>query len=144
MHANEKKEILELKNYFVSMQSVKMVMSETNSQLIGQVLKFDPSSSARQPSPEILQNLRELNNDCKLGQLLCRSRDPDYLLMIVKRQNSMLNLSWLSTLFDTNSSYWNLMPVQCICEFMWNLFNSNEDASKNFQNAQMLLIVRKY
>jgi integrator complex subunit 1 len=129
------------------MQPVKTVINEANSQLIGQVMKYDPLSSVRQPPTETLQNLRKLNVDYKLGQMLCRSRDPDYLLILVKRQSSMLSLSWLSSLMDTNSSYLHLMPVQCICEFVWNLFNSNEDPKKSscnleqpFERIQAILI----
>ncbi len=121
------------------MQPVRTVINEVNSQLIGQVMKFDPCASVRQPSADTLQNLRKLNAEYKLGQLLCRSREPDYLLMLIKRQNSTLSLSWLSTLMESNSTYLHLMPVQCICEFVWNLFSGNDDVSKKATNLDQLI-----
>lgn len=39
----EKQEILELENYFVLATNTKTVVTEANSQLLGQVIKFDPT-----------------------------------------------------------------------------------------------------
>jgi hypothetical protein len=39
----EKQEILELENYFVLTANTKTAVTEANSQLLGQVMKFDPT-----------------------------------------------------------------------------------------------------
>lgn len=44
------------------------------------------SGPARFPPQEIIEQLKSLNASLKLGQMLCRSRDPDFLLRIINRQ----------------------------------------------------------
>ena len=44
------------------------------------------SGHARRPTNETIQNIRKLNAEYKLGQLLCKSRNPDFLLALIKRQ----------------------------------------------------------
>lgn len=123
----EKQEILELENYFVAASATKTTITESNSQLIGKVMKFDPTGAARRPPNEILQNVHKMNNEYKLGQLLCRCREPDYLLMLIKRQNANVSLSWLSGLIESNTDCLDIMPIQCICEFVWNMFNGSDE-----------------
>lgn len=124
----EKQEILDFENCFELKQGSKIIRTEENSKLIGQVMKFDPIGSPRQPPHETIQQMRKLNSEYKLGQLLCKSRDPDFLLKLIKRQSSELSLPWLSTMIESSSDCLEIMPVQCICEFVWNfLINSVEE-----------------
>lgn len=83
-------------------------------------MKLDPTGPPRRPIVETIQNIRKLNSEYKLGQFLCKSRQPDFLLMLIKRHNSELSLSWLSTLIESSSDCLEIMPIQCICEFVWN------------------------
>lgn len=40
----------------------------------------------RRPPPHILDQVKALNQSLRLGHLLCRSRNPDFLLHIIQRQ----------------------------------------------------------
>jgi hypothetical protein len=42
----------------------------------------------RRPPPHILDQVKALNQSLRLGHLLCRSRNPDFLLHIIQRQVS--------------------------------------------------------
>ena len=44
------------------------------------------SGIARKPPAEFLEQLKTLNTQLSLGQLLCRSRKPNFLLDIIKQQ----------------------------------------------------------
>ena len=44
------------------------------------------SGPARKPPQSVLDQLRSLNDSLKIGQMLCRSRNPDFLLDIIQRQ----------------------------------------------------------
>ena len=41
---------------------------------------------ARRPPPAVIEGLKNTNKSLKLGQMLCRSRSPDFLLDIIQRQ----------------------------------------------------------
>lgn len=82
----EKAEILELETYFKSTPTQQVVLTEKDSYLIGQVMKYDPKGPARRLPNDLLQNLKKLNTDYKLGQYLCKCRNPDYLLELIKTQ----------------------------------------------------------
>lgn len=43
----------------------------------------------RRPPPHILDQVKSLNQSLRLGHLLCRSRNPDFLLNIIQRQASL-------------------------------------------------------
>lgn len=84
----EREEILEFENSFTAQDpnSTAPRSTEANSKLIGQVMKFDPSGVARRPPLETLQSIKKLSAEYKLGQLLCKSRQPDFLLSLIHRQ----------------------------------------------------------
>jgi len=44
------------------------------------------SGPARRPPQNVLDQLKATNKTLKLGQMLCRSRSPDFLLEIIQRQ----------------------------------------------------------
>ncbi len=44
------------------------------------------SGQVRRPTNETIQNIKKLNSEYKLGQLLCKCRQPDFLLSLIKRQ----------------------------------------------------------
>lgn len=48
-----------------------------------QLTTLDPRGHARRPPPSVIDQLRTLNGTLKLGHLLCRSRQPDFLLEIL-------------------------------------------------------------
>jgi hypothetical protein len=100
---------------------------------------FDPSGPPRRPNPDIIQNIRKLNTEYKLGQLLCKCRQPDFLLALIKRQNSKLALPWLSSLIESSSiDSLDILPIQCICEYIWNHLSSSNSIEEEQQQQATL------
>jgi integrator complex subunit 1 len=123
----EKQEVLEVENLNEMRQGTNITRTEANSKLIGQVMLFDPNGPPRRPPPDVVQSIKKLNSDYKLGQMLCKSRQPDFLLAIIKRQNAKLSLPWLSSMIESSSGdSLEILPIQCICEYVWNLSNGGE------------------
>jgi len=55
------------------------------------------SGPGRRPSQTVIEQLKATNKSLKLGQRLCRSRSPDFLLEIIQRQvNFSGNRRWPS------------------------------------------------
>ena len=50
----------------------------------------------------MLEQLQQLNGQLRLGQLLCTSREPDFLLDILHRQGPNQSMPWLSDLVENN------------------------------------------
>ncbi|KAH9505267.1 Integrator complex subunit 1 [Bulinus truncatus] len=109
--------ILEFETHLAAATS-KVTITENNSLLIGQLIHNDPSGPARFPPAEILEQLKSLNNSLKLGQMLCRSRNPDFLLRIINRQGTSQSMPWLAELVESSEGSLDVLPVQCLCEFL--------------------------
>jgi hypothetical protein len=142
--ALERQEILEFENRFELKQGSHVVRTEANSQLIGKVMRYDPSGPPRRPQNDTIQNIKKLNSEYKLGQMLCKCRQPDYLLTLIKRQTSSMSFAWLSSLIESSSNdCLDIMPIQCVCEFVWNLLNGDETNTFkkqiNWTNLEQLL-----
>lgn len=58
------------------------------------------SGIARNPPPAITEQLKLLNDNLKIGQMLCRSRQPDFLLDIIQRQVKKDIRSFISWQFE--------------------------------------------
>ncbi|CAL1532926.1 unnamed protein product [Lymnaea stagnalis] len=109
--------ILEFETHLAAATS-KVTITESNSLLIGQLIHNDPNGPARFPPPEIMEQLKSLNSNLKLGQMLCRSRNPDFLLRIINRQGTSQSMPWLAELVESSESSLDVLPVQCLCEFL--------------------------
>ncbi|XP_055874632.1 integrator complex subunit 1 isoform X1 [Biomphalaria glabrata] len=109
--------ILEFETHLAAATS-KVTITESNSLLIGQLINNDPTGPARFPPAEILEQLKSLNHSLKLGQMLCRSRNPDFLLRIINRQGTSQSMPWLAELVDSSEGSLDVLPVQCLCEFL--------------------------
>ncbi|XP_078691976.1 integrator complex subunit 1-like [Branchiostoma floridae x Branchiostoma belcheri] len=123
----EKQEILEFESHLAA-ASTKVSITEANSLLISQLISMDPSGVARRPPPSILQQLRSLNKSLKLGHLLCRCRNPDFLLDIIQRQGTSQSMPWLAELVESSEGSMEVLPVQCLCEFL--LHDIGEEAAE--------------
>ena len=85
----------------------------------------------------------------KIGHLLCRSRNPDFLLDILQRQGTSQAMPWLADLVESSEGSFNVLPVQCLCEFLLNSPITNRDEveepesdamnSKKLKQKQLLL-----
>ncbi|CAH1273045.1 INTS1 [Branchiostoma lanceolatum] len=134
----EKQEILEFESHLAA-ASTKVSITEANSLLIAQLISMDPSGVARRPPPSILQQLRSLNKSLKLGHLLCRCRAPDFLLDIIQRQGTSQSMPWLAELVESSEGSMEVLPVQCLCEFL--LHDIGEEAAQ--QEDEELLEMEK-
>ena len=70
--------------------------------LAPQLITLDPTGPCRRPPPAVLEQLSQLNGQLRLGQLLCTSREPDFLLDILHRQGPNQSMPWLSDLVENN------------------------------------------
>lgn len=73
---------------------------------------------ARKIPPAVVDLIQTVNCTLSLGQLLCRSRSPDLLLSIIKRQGTSESMKWLTDLVESSNSSMEVLPVPCLCEFL--------------------------
>ncbi|KAL3185664.1 hypothetical protein MRX96_028572 [Rhipicephalus microplus] len=112
----EKQKILEFETHLAA-ASTKVTITESNSLLLSKLITMDPQGVTRRPPSQVLDQLKALNETLKLGHLLCRSRKPDFLLGIIQRQGTS-HMPWLAELVESSEGSLDLLPVQCLCEFL--------------------------
>ncbi|XP_067911980.1 integrator complex subunit 1 [Heterodontus francisci] len=117
MSQREKQEILAFESHLAA-ASTKQTITESNSLLLSQLTSLDPQGVPRRPPPQVLEQLKSLNQSLHLGHLLCRSRHPDFLLNIIQRQASSQSMPWLADLVQSSEGSLDVLPVQCLCEFL--------------------------
>lgn len=83
----EKQAILDFEMHLAAATN-KATITESNSLLLAQLITMDPNGSLRRPPPLFLDQLQQANQHYKIGHLLCRSRNPDFLLDILQRQGT--------------------------------------------------------
>ncbi|XP_071035573.1 integrator complex subunit 1-like [Parasteatoda tepidariorum] len=149
MSQMEKDQILIFETHLAA-ASTKVTITESNSLLLSKLISMDPHGPARKPPVVILDQLKGLNSKLKLGDLLCRSRNPDFLLDVIQRQGTTQSMSWLSELVESSASSFNMLPVQCLCEFLISdhggLIDVNEDINfmkKKKKQEQLLFHLQK-
>ncbi|XP_063042002.1 integrator complex subunit 1 isoform X2 [Engraulis encrasicolus] len=122
----EKQDILAFESHLAA-ASTKQTITESNSLLLSQLTSLDPQGPPRRPPPQILEQVKTLNQSLRLGHLLCRSRNPDFLLNIIQRQASSQSMPWLADLVQSSEGSLDVLPVQCLCEFL--LHDAAEDVT---------------
>lgn len=122
----ERQEILAFESHLAA-ASTKQTITENNSLLLSQLTSLDPKGPPRRPPPLVLDQVKTLNQSLRLGHLLCRSRNPDFLLNIIQRQASSQSMPWLADLVQSSEGSLDVLPVQCLCEFL--LHDAADDAS---------------
>lgn len=132
--ALEKQTILQFETHLAA-ASTKMAITQQTSLLLSQLMSMEPTGPARQPPQSILEQLQALNLSLRLGHLLCRSRNPDFLLDIIQRQGASQSMPWLADLVHSSDGSLNHLPVQCLCEF---LLSSNAVAKQQEKYQQLL------
>ncbi|XP_049601742.1 integrator complex subunit 1 isoform X1 [Syngnathus scovelli] len=113
----EKQEILAFESHLAA-ASTKQTITENNSLLLSQLTSLDPQGPPRRPPPQVQDQVKTLNQSLRLGHLLCRSRNPDFLLNIIQRQASSQSMPWLADLVQSSEGSLDVLPVQCLCEFL--------------------------
>ncbi|XP_030834653.1 integrator complex subunit 1-like [Strongylocentrotus purpuratus] len=111
----EKQAILEFENLLARVQ-----IMEGNSLLLTQLMKLEPNGPVRRPPIQILDQLQHYNKVLHLGHMLCRSRNPDFLLDIIQSQGTSQSMPWLAELVNSAEGSLDVLPVQCLCEFLIN------------------------
>ncbi|XP_043246405.1 integrator complex subunit 1-like isoform X1 [Amphibalanus amphitrite] len=115
--AMEGRQILEYESHLAA-ASTGQTITESNSLLLTQLITLDPTGPCRRPPAAVLEQLSQLNAQLRLGQLLCTSREPEFLLDILQRQGPNQSMPWLSDLVENNEGAFSVLPVQCLCEFL--------------------------
>ncbi|OWF40859.1 integrator complex subunit 1-like [Mizuhopecten yessoensis] len=141
----EKQEILEFESHLAAATS-KVTITETNSLLVTQLTAMKPSGVARQPPAAMLEQVRILNETIHIGQLLCRSRKPDFLLDIIQRQGASQSMPWLAELVEASEGSLEVLPVQCLCEFLLHDvtgISSQEEDTKQLEKHRKKQKVKK-
>eukprot|EP00092_Neocalanus_flemingeri_P015764 GFUD01017066.1.p1 GENE.GFUD01017066.1~~GFUD01017066.1.p1 ORF type:complete len:2079 (+),score=577.03 GFUD01017066.1:73-6309(+) len=115
----EKQQILEFESQLAAASS-KQVITEQSSLLLATITSMNPLGPLRRPPQAVLDQLKQMNTHYKLGHLLCRSRQPDFLLDILQRQGTNQAMPWLADLVESSEGSFSVLPVQCLCEFLLN------------------------
>jgi len=126
--SQEKQRILEFESQLAAASS-KQTITEQSSLLLSTITSMDPHGPLRRPPSAVLEQLKQINSLYKLGHLLCRSRQPDFLLDILQRQGTNQAMPWLADLVESSEGSFSVLPVQCLCEFLLNdaLAGNDED-----------------
>ncbi|XP_074651067.1 integrator complex subunit 1-like [Tubulanus polymorphus] len=129
--AMEKQQILEFEGHLAAATS-KVTITENNSLLISQLTSMDPTGPARKPPLWVIDQLKLMNKSLRIGHLLCCSREPDFLMDIIQRQGTSQSMPWLAELVESNEGSLEVLPVQCLCEFLLHesdigLFQQDDD-----------------
>ncbi|XP_054549530.1 integrator complex subunit 1 isoform X1 [Talpa occidentalis] len=129
----EKQEILAFEGHLAA-ASTKQTITESSSLLLSQLTSLDPQGPPRRPPPHILDQVKGLNQSLRLGHLLCRSRNPDFLLNIIQRQASSQSMPWLADLVQSSEGSLDVLPVQCLCEFL--LHDAADDSTSGEEEEE--------
>ncbi|EEZ98703.1 integrator complex subunit 1 [Tribolium castaneum] len=135
--ALEKQKILEFESHLAA-ASTKMEITEQSSLLLPQLMELRPEGEARRPPQAVLDQLQHLNNTHRMGHLLCRSRNPDFLLDIMSRQGGTAHMPWLAELVHNSEGALAHLPVQCLCEYLL----STTPTEKLTKHGQLLAHLR--
>lgn len=135
--ALEKQRILEFESHLAA-ASTRVEITEANSLLLPQLMELKPQGEARRPPQPILDQLQSLNSTHRLGHLLCRSRNPDFLLNIMSRQGGRAHMPWLAELVHSSEGALAHLPVQCLCEYLL----STAPAERLTKHSQLLTHLR--
>ena len=72
------------------------------------------SGPGRRPSQTVIDQLKATNKSLKLGQRLCRSRSPDFLLEIIQRQVKKNFMRSPVAKYDRYCFYLDTMPKKML------------------------------
>ncbi|KAG0336844.1 Integrator complex subunit 1 [Podila horticola] len=105
----------------------------SESEYAGQLMRMDfgPSQPARQPPPEVLQQLRGLNERYSLGMKLAGSREPDYLRRMVGSND---DAAWVDRLLRDVPGIMNALPASTLCaRYCRSILNATTTTDENGQ-----------
>ncbi|CAH8541991.1 unnamed protein product [Schistosoma bovis] len=114
---------------FTSDSSV--VVTPESSQLINKLVRNNPRGPCRRLPEEQLCYLRFLCQRLHLERRLWNSRNPDFLLDLLHNQaNDVVAQPWLMRLVESTGEDLDVLPVQCLCEYLLYDAMTHAQASK--------------
>ncbi|CAH8550896.1 unnamed protein product [Schistosoma haematobium] len=114
---------------FTSDSSV--VVTPESSQLINKLVRNNPRGPCRRLPEEQRCYLRFLCQRLHLERRLWNSRNPDFLLDLLHNQaNDVVAQPWLMRLVESTGEDLDVLPVQCLCEYLLYDAMTHAQASK--------------
>ncbi|CAH8555147.1 unnamed protein product [Schistosoma haematobium] len=114
---------------FTSDSSV--VITPESSQLINKLVRNNPRGPCRRLPEEQRCYLRFLCRRLHLERRLWNSRNPDFLLDLLHNQaNDVVAQPWLMRLVESTGEDLDVLPVQCLCEYLLYDAMTHAQASK--------------
>ncbi|CAH8560564.1 unnamed protein product [Schistosoma rodhaini] len=96
-----------------------IVITPESSQLINKLVRNNPRGPCRRLPEEQLRYLRFLCRRLHLERRLWNSRNPDFLLDLLHNQaNNVVAQPWLMLLVESTLEDLDVLPVQCLCEYL--------------------------
>ncbi|KAK7079233.1 Integrator complex subunit 1 [Halocaridina rubra] len=135
--AVERQQILDFESHLAQ-----KTITEQNSLLLSQLITMDPTGPARKPPVIVLEQMKALNSSHKIGHLLCRSRNPDFLVDIIQRQGASQSMPWLAELVQSSEGAFSVLPVQCLCEFLLSEAGASGNGDVATKHHQLLQHLR--
>eukprot|EP00095_Tigriopus_kingsejongensis_P002565 maker-scaffold2547_size14626-snap-gene-0.4 protein:Tk02565 transcript:maker-scaffold2547_size14626-snap-gene-0.4-mRNA-1 annotation:"integrator complex subunit 1-like" len=136
--ATEKETILNFENCLAQ-----DTITESNSLLLPQLITMMPEGPLRRAPAGVLDALKAINAQLKIGHLLCQSREPDFLVDILNRQGPNQSTPWLADLVESNEGSFSSLPVQCLCEFLLNSDLNLQTRTENDDETNREIEVKK-
>lgn len=112
----ERAAILQLETHLAAASNAKLPVTEHSSRLLSQLTTLEPLGPARKPPQPILETLQAMSAQMRLSKLLCRQ--PALLLSLVNSHGTRRAMPWLHQLLRHDQLELNVLPVQCLCEFL--------------------------
>ncbi|XP_067931599.1 integrator complex subunit 1-like [Watersipora subatra] len=136
----EKHEILEFEGHLAAATS-KVPITESNSLLLSELISMNAMGPARRMPPKVIEDLKSLNSSLHLGHMLSKSRNPDFLLEVIQKQGTTKAMPWLSELVESSEGSLDVLPIQCLCEF---LLTSSDDSKADEQKGKPAQKIARY
>lgn len=137
----ESKKILAMEKLLLSQES-----NSGNTSLLDQLMKYDLRSPPRRPPYGVIEQLKQINKEYRLGHILCSSRDPDFLVSIMKREGASNAVEWLGPIVSSEEHTLNVLPIECLCYLLLTTQAQNETILSKApveQTPRILSLLRK-
>eukprot|EP01127_Copromyxa_protea_P006782 TRINITY_DN16769_c0_g1_i1.p1 TRINITY_DN16769_c0_g1~~TRINITY_DN16769_c0_g1_i1.p1 ORF type:complete len:1276 (+),score=282.23 TRINITY_DN16769_c0_g1_i1:272-3829(+) len=144
IEALEREKILELENRIALVRSSALgeplvTIDKTNSFLSNKLLAADPNQPARIPPLSVVDELANLDKQYGFGRMLCYSRNPDFLMDMVRTQGTHMSTQWLSSKVADEPQLLESLPLECLCEL---LFHSSSNSQLISQLPNLLTVMK--
>lgn len=90
----------------------------SNSEFCPILTVFNPQGPPIRPSTELISSLKQLSDEFDLPQMFSRSREPDFILSIMRRQGPTESLKWLSPLIDNDPNTLHMLPAHFVSQLL--------------------------